>query len=107
MLQYIKEHYTAYSNEALYASLDNIWFFRHSLLELADEFHKMGGKTLFLDEVHKYPTWSVEIKNIYDSYPDMKLFLPVLLCWKFIRERLIYPGELSFIICMDCHFASF
>ena len=51
MLQYIKEHYTAYSNEALYASLDNIWFFRHSLLELADEFHKMGGKTLFLDEV--------------------------------------------------------
>lgn len=73
MLQYIKEHYTAYSNEALYASLDNIWFFRHSLLELADEFHKMGGKTLFLDEVHKYPTWSVEIKNIYDSYPDMKV----------------------------------
>jgi predicted AAA+ superfamily ATPase len=33
----------------------------------------MGGKALFLDEVHKYPTWSIEIKNIYDSYPDLKI----------------------------------
>jgi predicted AAA+ superfamily ATPase len=73
VLQYIKNNYTAYSSEALYASLDNIWFTTHSLLDLADEFHKMGGKALFLDEVHKYPTWSIEIKNIYDSYPDMKI----------------------------------
>ena len=73
MLQYIKEHYTPYSNEVFYVSLDNIWFTTHSLLDLADYFHKMGGNTLFLDEVHKYPTWSIEIKNIYDSYPDMKV----------------------------------
>lgn len=73
MLQYIKEHYAAYSNEVLYVSLDNIWFTTHSLLELADEFNKIGGKALFLDEVHKYRTWSIEIKNIYDSYPDMKV----------------------------------
>lgn len=73
MLQYIKEHYPGYGSEALYASLDNIWFATHSLYELADEFQKMGGKALFLDEVHKYPTWSREIKNIYDSFPDMKV----------------------------------
>lgn len=73
MLQYIKEHYPGYGSEALYASLDNIWFTTHSLYELADEFQKMGGKALFLDEVHKYPTWSREIKNIYDSFPDMKV----------------------------------
>ena len=73
MLQYIKEHYPGYGNEALYVSLDNIWFTTHSLFELADEFQKMGGKALFLDEVHKYPTWSREIKNIYDSYPDIKI----------------------------------
>lgn len=73
MLQYIKEHYPGYGNDALYVSLDNIWFATHSLFELADEFQKMGGKALFLDEVHKYPTWSREIKNIYDSYPDMKI----------------------------------
>lgn len=73
MLQYIKEQYPGYGSEALYASLDNIWFTTHSLVELADEFQKMGGKALFLDEVHKYPTWSREIKNIYDSYPDIKI----------------------------------
>lgn len=73
MLQYIKELYPGYGSEVLYASLDNIWFTTHSLYELADEFQKMGGKALFLDEVHKYPTWSREIKNIYDSFPDMKV----------------------------------
>ena len=24
-------------------------------------------------EVHKYKSWSLEIKNIYDSYPDLKI----------------------------------
>lgn len=73
MLQYIKKHYPGYGSDVLYVSLDNIWFTTHSLYDLADEFQKMGGKALFLDEVHKYPTWSREIKNIYDSYPDMKV----------------------------------
>ena len=73
MLQYIKEHYPGYDNDTLYVSLDNIWFTTHSLFELADEFQKMGGKALFLDEVHKYPSWSREIKNIYDSFPDIKI----------------------------------
>lgn len=62
MLQYIKQNYKTPSSEALYASLDNIWFTTHKLVELADRFDKLGGKILFLDEVHKYPNWSVEIK---------------------------------------------
>lgn len=33
----------------------------------------MGGKYLFLDEVHKYPNWSREIKEINDLYPDLKI----------------------------------
>lgn len=33
----------------------------------------MGGRHLFLDEVHKYPTWSKEVKEIIDLYPDMKV----------------------------------
>lgn len=73
LMQYIKQNYTEYSTEALYVSLDNIWFATHSLVELADEFYKIGGKALFLDEVHKYRTWSIEIKNIYDNYPEMKI----------------------------------
>jgi len=31
-----------------------------------------GGKVLVLDEVHKYPSWSQEIKNLYDRYHDLK-----------------------------------
>ena len=67
LMQYIKQNYQPYTTDALYVSLDNIWFTTHSLSELAEEFHKNGGKALFLDEVHKYPTWSTEIKNIYDN----------------------------------------
>jgi len=73
LFQHIKQTYDINSGEALYASLDNIWFAGHSLVELAQEFHNNGGKALFLDEVHKYPGWAREIKNIYDSYPEMKI----------------------------------
>ncbi|MDA3890769.1 MAG: AAA family ATPase [Salinivirgaceae bacterium] len=63
--------------QVLYVSLDNAYFFRHKLVELADWYYKNGGKYLFIDEVHKYPQkekgldWSLEIKNIYDSYPNL------------------------------------
>lgn len=73
LFQHIKQNYGNNSKEVLYASLDNLWFASHTLVELADEFHKNGGIALYLDEVHKYPNWSREIKNIYDSYPDMKI----------------------------------
>lgn len=73
LMQYIKNNYKPFTTEALYVSLDNIWFTTHTLVELADEFNKLGGRALFLDEVHKYPTWSREIKNIYDNYPEMKV----------------------------------
>jgi len=73
LLQYIKLNFPAISGEVLYASLDNLWFSTHSLMYLADEFSKQGGKILYLDEVHNYIGWSREIKNIYDSYPDMKI----------------------------------
>lgn len=72
LLQYIKQHY-GHSPEALYVSLDNIWFSENKLSELVDMFAKRGGKFLFLDEVHKYPNWSQEIKNIYDDYPQLQV----------------------------------
>jgi predicted AAA+ superfamily ATPase len=72
MLQYILQNY-GQDNIALYVSLDNIWFADHRLSALADDFVKHGGRHLFLDEVHKYPSWSQEIKNIYDDYPNLKI----------------------------------
>ena len=75
MLQYIKRQYREYSREVLYCSLDTVYFSHHSLLELVDEFYKNGGKHLFLDEVHKYPNWSREIKEVYDFYPDLRVVI--------------------------------
>lgn len=71
--QYIRQHYGLNAGEALYCVMDSMYFTNHSLLDLAERFHMMGGKHLFLDEVHKYPTWSKEVKEIIDLYPDMKI----------------------------------
>lgn len=57
----------------LYASVDNIWFSEHRLYDLAVDFAKRGGRYLFLDEVHKYPNWSQELKNIYDDLPELNV----------------------------------
>ncbi|WP_218155010.1 ATP-binding protein [Pedobacter insulae] len=73
LLQYIKLHHSKSLAETLYVSLDSIWFNTHSLVELASKFELAGGKYLFLDEVHKYPGWAQELKNIYDDYPTLKI----------------------------------
>jgi len=73
LLQYIKLNLSNELDHSLYVSLDTIWFSNHSLVDLADQFVKRGGKYLFLDEVHKYPNWAQELKNIYDDYPLLKV----------------------------------
>ena len=73
MRQYVKQKYGADAGEALYCVMDSMYFTNHTLIDLAERFHMMGGKHLFLDEVHRYPTWSREIKEIIDLYPDMKI----------------------------------
>ena len=73
MRQYIRQTYGINAGEALYCVLDSLYFTNHSLLDLAERFHMMGGRHLFLDEVHKYQTWSKEIKEIIDLYPDLKI----------------------------------
>ena len=72
LLQYIKKNLPI-DKATLYVSLDSIWFAENTLSALADQFVKQGGKYLFLDEVHKYPNWSQELKNIYDDYPELKI----------------------------------
>ena len=72
LLQYMKTRLPA-NTEALYASLDDIFFAENPLIYLAEAFYKKGGEYLFLDEVHKYSDWSRELKNIYDNLPGMKI----------------------------------
>lgn len=73
MRQYIKQHYGVTAGEALYCVMDSIYFSNHSLLDLSERFCMMGGRHLFLDEVHKYPNWSRELKEINDLHPELKI----------------------------------
>ncbi|TVR39511.1 MAG: ATP-binding protein [Bacteroidia bacterium] len=71
ILQYIKQNLN--SKNALYVSADDMYFSEVKLIDLADEFYKNAGKYLFIDEIHKYADWSRELKNIYDSFPALKV----------------------------------
>lgn len=73
MRQYIRRTYGINAGKALYCVADSIYFTTHSLLDLAERFYLMGGQHLFLDEVHKYPSWSRELKEINDLYPSLKI----------------------------------
>ena len=72
LLQHILENYEDI-DQTLYASLDNLWFATHSLMELVDWADRHGISRLYLDEVHRYELWSQSLKNIYDNYPDMSI----------------------------------
>lgn len=73
LLQYIKQNLD--TKDTLYVSADNLYFAEHKLVDLADRFVKMGGKHLFVDEIHKYEGWSRELKQIYDSYDDLQIVI--------------------------------
>lgn len=72
LLQHIKLNYPT-DERVLYVSMDNIYFSDNRLYDFADKFVKHGGKRLYLDEVHKYPYWSQELKNIYDDMPELQI----------------------------------
>jgi len=68
LLQRIKELGV---DKSLYVNAEDFYFATHKLVELADEFSKMGGEYLFVDEVHRYEGWSRELKLIYDYHPEL------------------------------------
>lgn len=72
LLQYIKKSY-GLGTEALYISLDDPYFYDKNLIDFADDFVAQGGQHLFIDEVHKYPNWAIEIKKIYDYHINLKV----------------------------------
>jgi len=72
LLQYLK--YTLPKKEkALYITADHPWFYDYSLIDLARQFTKYGGTHLLIDEIHRYPHWSRELKNIYDGLPGLQV----------------------------------
>lgn len=62
-----------FTRRALYVQTDHFRVASRSLYDIAEEFNNLGGELLCLDEVHKYPAWSMELKSIYDTFPRLKI----------------------------------
>lgn len=64
----------AHEQQALYISADHVYFLEHTLIDLADQLYKETNvRLLCIDEIHKYPNWQQEVKNIADSYVNLKI----------------------------------
>jgi len=104
LLQYIKLYLTPMTEKVLYISLDHIWFSDKNLYDVAADFVRMGGKHLFIDEVHYYENWAQEIKNIYDDFGELQIVFTGSSLLKIMdgridlsRRAVIYPMQgLSF-----------
>lgn len=71
LLQYAKEKLDR--NTTLFVNAEDLYFTSHTIVDLADEFVRHGGKVLMIDEVHKYENWSRELKLIYDYHAQLKV----------------------------------
>jgi len=59
----------------LYIQADHFIMGEASLYEIAEQFQLHGGKWLAIDEIHKYPSWSKELKSIYDTFIELQIFV--------------------------------
>jgi predicted AAA+ superfamily ATPase len=71
LLQHIKLYLN--TEQTIYINADDVYFSENRLFDFAETFYKHGGKHLFIDEIHKYPDWSKELKMLYDYFPDMQV----------------------------------
>lgn len=71
LLQHIKLYNDL--RDTIYINADDIYFSENKLFDFASTFYKNGGKHLYIDEVHKYSSWSKELKMMYDYFPDMQV----------------------------------
>ena len=71
LLQHIKMYLD--TEKTVYVNADDAYFSENRLFYFAETFYKHGGKHLFIDEIHKYPDWSKELKMCYDYFPDMQV----------------------------------
>ena len=61
------------TRKCLYVDLNNFYFATHTIIALADDFCKIGGETLLLDQVYKYPEWSKELRYCHDNFPNLRI----------------------------------
>jgi predicted AAA+ superfamily ATPase len=61
------------SEEAIYLSLDEMYFAEHPLQEVIEKLQARGVQYFYIDEVHKYPNWARILKNVYDYFPHLRI----------------------------------
>lgn len=71
LLQYLKTVPSA--NKTLYVIADHPLVGQHGLFEIADEFQKIGGELLIIDEIHKCKNFERDLKLIFDSFFTLKV----------------------------------
>lgn len=64
-----------FDRRILYVQADHFVMTNYSLYDVAEQFSLMGGKWLAIDEIHKYPNWSKELKSIYDTFDELQIFI--------------------------------
>ena len=75
LIQYLMQYAKAdiLSPKILYVQSDHMLMGSLSLYEIAEEFCKLGGELIAFDEIHKYLNWSMELKSIFDTFPQLKI----------------------------------
>ena len=74
LLQYTNELKAIQNSyKSLYFSYDYPTNVDIKLFELAEEFVKIGGTHLIVDEIHKYKNFALDLKAVYDFYPKLKV----------------------------------
>ena len=61
------------SEKSLYFSADHPLIKEEKLYNAGRAIIKAGYNTLFIDEVHTYPNWRVEIKALHDEFPHLMI----------------------------------
>lgn len=75
IIQYLISKYDGKlsSKGVLYLPVDHIQIGKRTLYEIAKLFRQLNGKIICFDEIHKYSNWSMELKSIRDTFPDLKI----------------------------------
>lgn len=73
LLQYAQRFTDLEKRDCLYINMNHFSFTCKSIKEFAEEFTFKGGKTLLIDQVFKYPEWDKELRDCYDSFPNLRI----------------------------------
>ena len=75
IIQHLVDQHPNYesSGKCLYLPADHFVVAQKPLYEIATDFSNGGGELLCLDEAHKNPTWSRDLKSIIDTLPMLQV----------------------------------